>query len=110
MNAEKMTNRITIQKLTTTINANGYKVETWSDFKTVWASKSNLSGREYWGAKAVQQENTVEFGTRYAAFVDEMDSKSYRIVHDLKIYNINFIDNIGYNRTFVKFKTLELVA
>ena len=33
--------RITIQKHTTTINENGFEVEAWEDYKTVWAAVSN---------------------------------------------------------------------
>ena len=62
--------RITFQKLTTSVNENGFEVETWEDFKTVWAAVSNLHGREYFAAAAVQAENTVKFTIRYLTGLD----------------------------------------
>lgn len=127
--ASQLTHRITIQKLTTTTNENGFTEERWDDFVTVWASKSNLTGREFWSAKTVQSEKTVEFVVRYAKYAEELDSKNFRIIHGKKkadilngfgdvigseeidkIYNITFIDNSEYRNVFVKIQTLELVA
>ena len=103
--------RVTIQKLITETNENGFETEVWIDLKTnVWASVSNLSGREFWAAKAVQSENTVEFGIRYAQFVESMDSRTYRIKHGTRIYNITSIDNYEFRKTFVTIKTLEMVS
>ncbi len=109
MNVNELRHRITFQKKTTTTNENGFTEESWTDIRTVFASKNNLFGREFFQAVAVQAENTVEFGIRYSGFVDEMDSKLYRITQGLKIYNITFIDNILYDKIFVKIKTLELL-
>lgn len=120
--------KITIQKLMGTIqNENGFEEEQWSDFITLWASKNNLFGREFWSAKAVQEEKTVEFRIRYGKWINMIDTKNYRIRHGKKtvdnlgadgeiigtkeidvIYNITFIDNVKYENTWVKIKTLEL--
>ena len=120
INASRLVHRITIQERTGVVtNANGFDEEQWVDLRTVWASMSNLDGREFWTAKAVQSETTVEFGIRYASFVDTLDSKNHRITHGKKtvegieedrIYNITFIDQGEYKRVFVKIKTLELVV
>jgi len=107
--SSQLIHRITIQKLTIVTNENGFDEEVWSDIQTVWASKSNLDGREFWTAKAVQSENTVEFDIRYASFVDTMDSRTHRIVHNAKVYGITFIDDVGFQSKFVRIKTLELL-
>lgn len=107
--SSQLIHRITIQKLTVVTNSNGFDEESWLDLQTVWASKSNLDGREFWTAKAVQSENTVEFNIRYAKFVDTMDSRTHRIVHNTKAYGITFIDNVEFQGRFVRIKTLELV-
>lgn len=118
MNANDLRHRITFQKLTSIINDNGYPEDVWTDVATVWASKNNLSGREFWGAKVVQSENTVEFGIRYASFVDEIDSRTYRILHGKKIveglevdrvYNITFVDHVDFKKVSVKIRSLEVV-
>ena len=101
--------RIVIQKLTIVTDDDGFDEEVWADIQTVWASKKNLEGREFWTAKAVQSENTVEFGIRYAKYVEEIDSRTHRITHGTRTYNISFVDNEKYRNTFVIIKTLELL-
>ena len=59
MNPGDLDKRITLQKCITTTNESGFEVETWEDYKTTWAAVSNLHGREYLAAAAVQAENTV---------------------------------------------------
>lgn len=96
--------RITIQKRTTTINENGFEVETWEDYKTVWAAISNLHGREYFAAAAVQAENTVKFTVRYLPNLDP----TMRIRFRDKTYDITAIDNIKYQNRFMEIKASEV--
>lgn len=96
--------RITFQKHTTTINENGFEVEAWEDYKTVWAAVSNLHGREYYAAVTVQAENTVKFTIRYLPNLDT----NMRISFQGKIYDITAIDNIKYRNRFVEIKALEV--
>lgn len=98
--------RITFQKLTTSVNENGFEVETWEDFKTVWAAVSNLHGREYFATAAVQAENTVKFTIRYLTGLDT----TMRIVFQGKQYNITAIDNIKYQNRYLEIKALEVVS
>ncbi len=96
--------RITIQKRSTTINENGFEVETWQDYKTVWAAVSNLHGREYFAAAAVQAENTVKFTVRYLPSLDT----TMRINFRGKTYDITAIDHIKYQNRFMEIKALEV--
>lgn len=96
--------RITFQSLVATTNENGFDVETWVDHKTVWAAVSNLNGREYFAAAAVQAEKTVKFTIRYT---DEIDT-SMRILFKGKQYNITAIDNIKYADKFIEIKAMEV--
>jgi len=98
--------RITFQKLTTSVNENGFEVETWEDFKTVWAAASNLHGREYFAAAAIQAENTVKFTIRY---LPDMDT-TMRILFQGKQYNITSIDNIKYQNRYMEIKAMEVVG
>lgn len=54
MEIGELRHRITFQKPVIETNPNGFEVETWEDIKTVWASASNLRGREFFAAAAVQ--------------------------------------------------------
>lgn len=96
--------RVTFQKLTTTISENGFEDETWQDYKTVWASISNLSGREYYQAAAVQAEKTVKFQIRYTEGLDT----SMKILFKEKQYDIASIDNMKYENKFIEIKALEV--
>ncbi|AKA72341.1 phage head closure protein [Clostridium scatologenes] len=104
MRTEELKHKITFQKLTTTTNENGFEVEVWEDYSTVWAVVSNLIGREYFAAAAVQAEKTVKFTIRYLqGITDDM-----RILFEDKQYNITFIDNIKYKNKYIEIKALEV--
>ena len=105
MNIESLNKRITIQNFTTTINENGFEEQAWVDYKTIWSSVSNLFGREYFSAMAVQAEKTIKFTIRYTKDIDE----SMRIVFQNKIYNITFIDNVKYDNIYLEIKAIEVV-
>lgn len=125
MNISDMNKKIKIQTFTTIQNDNGFDEETWVDFKQVWCAINNLNGREFWAAKAVQAEATVNFIIRYADFVKNLDTKKYRIINgkrtintyddngiviDAKeidcIFNIIFINNVNNKNKFVEIKAL----
>lgn len=104
MEIGELRHRITFQKLTTTTNENGFEVETWENYKTVWAAITNLHGREYFEAAAVQKENTVKFTIRYFKGLDT----SMRILFQGRQYNIISIDNIKYKNKYIEIKALEV--
>ena len=104
MNPGELRHRITFQKFTTTVNENGFEVEEWVNFKTLWASVSNLHGREYFQAAAVQKENTVKFVIRYIPGIDT----SMKILFKGNHYDITSIDNIRYENKFIEIKAVEV--
>jgi len=104
MDIGDLRHRIIFQKFTTTISENGFEVETWQDYKTVWASIFNLYGREYYQAAAVQAEKTVKFIIRYIEGIDT----SMKILFKEKQYDIAFIDNIKFENKFIEIKASEV--
>lgn len=105
MEIGKLNKRITFQKYTTSENAIGDTINSWTDFKTVWASATNLHGREYYSAMQVQAENTVKFTIRYCKDIDT----SMRIVFKNQTYDIKFIDNIKYGNKFMEIQGLAVI-
>lgn len=99
-----MRHRITFQRITNAANENGFESETTEDYKTVWAAVSNLHGKEYFAAKAVQEENTVKFTIRYLAGLDQ----TMQILFQGKVYNITAIDNIKYKNRYIEIKATEV--
>lgn len=104
MDIGELRHRITFQKLTATTNENGFEIEDWQDYKTVWAAITNLHGREYFEAAAVKAENTVKFTIRYVPNIES----TMRILFKGKQYNISSIDNIKYANKFIEIKALEV--
>lgn len=104
MEIASLNKRITIQELKLSINENGFEIEEWIDYKRIWAGVSNLHGREYFDAAAIQMENTVKFTIRYLPGIDT----SMRIVFKDKNYNITSIDNIKYRNRFMEIKAMEV--
>lgn len=116
----KMDKRIAIQKYTTIQNENGFDIEEWIDYKSVRASMNNLWGKEFYAAKAVQAENTVEFIIRYSKDLKNINTKEYRIktIKDknatkekdkYRYFDITFIDNIKYENKWLKIKAVEVI-
>lgn len=104
MEISALNKRITFQELKTNINENGFEIEEWIDFKTVWAGVTNLHGREYFEAAAIQMENTVKFTIRYLEGIDT----TMRILFKGRHYNIISIDNIKYRNRFMEVKAMEV--
>lgn len=99
-----MRHRIIILKPVKITDDNGFETETYENFKTVWASISNLHGREYFEAATLNAEKTVKFTIRY---IDGIDN-SMRISFRGKQYEITFIDNIKYENRFIEIRALEV--
>ncbi len=97
--------RVVIQRKTVEADEIGNSVETWRDWRTVWAERSNLWGREYYAAKMVGEEETVVFMIRRAAFVREIDTVNHRLVHLGSAYDIKQIDLV--DDAWVKVKAME---
>lgn len=104
MSIGKMRHRITFQRITPVINENGFESEMPEEYKTVWASVTNLHGKEYFEAKAVQSENTVKFTIRYLAGIDQ----TTKILFQGKAYNITAIDNIKYRNRYIEIQAMEV--
>ncbi|EJO5347032.1 phage head closure protein [Clostridium sporogenes] len=116
----QLNKRITIQKYNTYQNDNGFDIEDWQPYKTVWASMNNLWGKEFYAAKATNSENTVEFIVRYSKKLEKINSKEYRIktIKDknatkekdkYRYFDITFIDNIKYENKWLKIKAIEVI-
>ena len=96
--------RINIVKPVIEVNENGFEVETYATYKTLWAKAINLHGKEYFEAAAVQKERTVKFIFRAVKGIDE----TMKIDFSGKLYDITFIDNIKYENKYMEVKALEV--
>lgn len=104
MEIGKMRHRITLLKSAPVNNENGFETEELQEYATVWAEVTNLYGKEYFSAKAVQEENTVKFTIR---FLDGINQEML-ILFQGRSYNITGIDHIKYNKKYIEIKALEV--
>ena len=106
MDAGAYTQRISIEKLSHNYDSIGNPVEEWKPFKKAYAYMNGLSGKEYWEAAVLKEENTVDFVCRWKKLFDEIDVKNYRIVWRGKIFNIKTIDNVQFRNEIVKIRAV----
>ena len=104
MHIGEMRHRITFQMIVPSVNENGFEVEAKQDLKTVWAAITNLHGREYFEAKAVQAENTVKFTIRHLDGINQ----DMKILFQGKEYAITAIDNIKYRNKYMEIQATEV--
>lgn len=68
--AGQLQHRGTLRSLVTTQDDAGQEVESYQDFKTVWAAIQPLSGREFFAAQQVNSEVTTRIKIRYTDGVE----------------------------------------
>lgn len=107
MDINKLNKRITIQKYVSVQDDEGFEEKKWIDIAKIWASVNNLWGKEFYAAKTVNLEKTVEFTIRYNKDIENIDTKTHRILFNNRNFNITFIDNIRYENKYLKIKALE---
>lgn len=100
----KMNNRITIQKFEKYKDENKITREGWKDYKTVWAYVNNLYGKEYIVAYSQDNEKTIDFIIRYCKEFEAIESDTFRVKWNNKIYNIVFPDHMQYSKQLIKLK------
>ena len=72
----------------------------WVDVITVPAAKSDVSGREFYAAHAVNAEDIVTFTIRWR---DDIDT-TWRIREGETVYGILEVNHLGYTRDFLRLK------
>lgn len=106
MNIGRLNRRITIQKKETLIDENGFEVEEWADYKTVWASVKNINGKEFFQAQQAKSQASKKVTIRYLKDLDSsLDpnvSLKYKIKYKNNNYNLIYSDNIQEQNRFIE--------
>lgn len=84
MQAGKLKHRITLQRPAAGQDAYGQPLTGWTDVATVWASITDMTGREYIAAAAVQASVQTRITIRYRADI----VAAMRVLHGTDVYNI----------------------
>ena len=84
MRVGRMNNKVTIQSPPTGRDSTGQTVKVWNDVRTVWASKEELVGKEFYVANQTQNSVEVKFRTYFYSGMN----KTMRIVHGSNTYEV----------------------
>jgi SPP1 family predicted phage head-tail adaptor len=97
---------VRLQRRTLTRDAvTGEQVESFADYASVWASKRDLRGREFFAAQQVNAEISTVWQIRYRSGVLLTD----RLVCDWLSYSITGIAEVG-RRTGLELQTTAVPA
>jgi len=88
MQSGKLRHKISIEKVSETINDAGEVTENWTEFANIWAQIMPLVGREYWSSRQVESKVTGKIRIRYLPGV----TPKMRINSNNRIYNIDPIN------------------
>lgn len=97
--------RIIFQEYGTITTPNGFDVEDWKDYKTVWSAVYPVKGKEFWSAKSVYVENTVKFICRYNPQINN----KMRIKHGQRYFNIIGIIDVDERHKWLQIMAVEVV-
>ena len=76
------------------------RTTSWVPKARVYAAKSDVSGREFFQAHAVNAEDIVTFTIRWR---DDIDT-TWRLKHGAQEYNILEVNHLGYMRDYIRLK------
>jgi len=90
--AGALKHRVQIQENTQSV-VGGEPVDAWTTTDTVWASISQLSGRELAAAQQIQSEVTHRIQVRYGSEINTLTSDD-RILFGSRVFDIEAVNNI----------------
>lgn len=86
MDIGKLDKLVKIQRLVGGLDSFGQPEEDWQDLATVWGSCTDLSGKEFLAAQAVNSQVSSKVVIRYRLDVDA----SARLIIDAQVYLIEY--------------------
>ena len=91
MKAGELRHKVTIQKVSQTLDSSRQTVDLWTKLAEVWAAVEPLSGRELLNAQQIQPDVTHRVRIRHR---DDVTAKM-RVQHDSRNLNIESIINVN---------------
>lgn len=90
MLAGRLRHRIIFQQMVETRDSAGAVIETWSEFKTAWASIEPLVGKEFFDSKQVNAEISIKIRIRAISGL----TTKMRILYGTRVFEIFSIANV----------------
>ncbi len=94
---------VTFQKNTVVTDEVGNHKNIWTDYFTCHATVGTGTGTESNGAATVNPEESMDFTTRYCSELAAVESTKYRILMQGRIYDMVYVNPMGYKRNSLKF-------
>ena len=91
---------VDLMKPVTTTGEHNRRSTSFVKQATVYAAKSDVSGREFFQAHAVNAEDIVTFTIRWR---DDIDT-TWRVKHGAETYGILEVNHLGYMRDYLRLK------
>ncbi len=91
---------VDLMKPVTTLDEHRRRNITYAKQATVYAAKSDVSGREFFAAHAVNAEDIVTFTIRWRSDIDT----SWQVKHGSTTYNILEVNHLGYMLDYLRLK------
>lgn len=104
MDISLLSQKITVQKNTVTVDEIGNHINAWADFYACHATVSGESPSESTAAGTVVNNTKADFTVRWCGRVSEITADGFRIIYADEIYNILGIDHMNYKKKSIKFK------
>lgn len=109
INPGKLNKRVIIQK---EVSSNPLDDTEYIDYKKVWASISNIHGKEFLEAQRVNPKISKKVTVRYIKELDpsinKNSCKDYKVKYKDQVYNILYIDNIKEENKYMEL-LLEII-
>lgn len=100
----KMRHRVAIQSKSTSTDAYGQALDSWTTLRTVWAQIQPTTGREYERAAQMVADITHTITMRYCEV-----EPSNRLVRGSSIYQIKYVINVDELNHYVQLLCVEVV-
>lgn len=102
MDIAAMRVRVTFQKNAVTVDKYGNHTSGWTDYFTCWATVGTGTGSESDG-EVINPEESLDFTCRYCSELAAVESTKYRILAERHVYNITYVNPMGYRKNSLKF-------
>jgi len=106
MNPGQLRHRITIQDLTSTVDAYGSPTDAWTDICTIWAGIIPLSGRSFFEAEMVNSEVSHKINIRYRTGI----KPDMRVKYGTRYFQIISVINFQEANADVQLMCKELIV
>jgi SPP1 family predicted phage head-tail adaptor len=110
MRISRLQQRITVQRRSSTLDAYGQEINSWTDIGTVWAEVKPMSGAEKMRANAMVVESllTHRVTVRYSAlFLPSIEADAWRILFGTRVFNITSSMNVDEEDKLIIFDCTE---